>query len=81
MIQQGFRKTISDHCVFVQKFSDTYFIILFLCGDDMLIVGHNFSTIDRLKMELSKLFAMKDLGPAGQIFGMHISHDQEAKKL
>jgi len=73
MIQQGFKKTTSDHCVFVQKFSDTDFIILLLYIDDMLIVGHNLSRINSLKKELSKSFAMKDLGPARQILGMHIS--------
>jgi len=65
----------------VQKFSDTDFIILLLYVDDMLIVGHNLSRINSLKKELSKLFAMKDLGPARQILGMHISRDREAKKL
>jgi len=81
MIEQGFKKTTSDHCVFVQKFSDTDFIILLLYVDDMLIVGHNLSRINSLKKELSKSFAMKDLGPARQILGIHISLDREAKKL
>ena len=35
---------------------------------DMLIVGQNSS----LKKQLSKSFAMKDLGPAKQILGMKI---------
>jgi len=38
MIQQRLKKTTSDHCVFVHKFSDTDFIILLLYVDDMLIV-------------------------------------------
>jgi hypothetical protein len=49
MDEQGYRNTTSDHCVFVQKFSDGDFIILLLYVDDMLIVGMNFSRIDRLK--------------------------------
>jgi len=81
MIEQGFKKTTSDHCVFVQIFSDIDFIILLLYVDDMLIVSHNLSRINSLKKELSKSFAMKDLGPARQILGMHISLDREAKKL
>ena len=48
----------------MQKFFDDNFIILLLYVDDMLIVGHNLSRIDKLKKELSKSFAMKDLGPA-----------------
>jgi len=81
MIQQGFKKTISDHCVFVQKLFDTDFIILLLYVNDMLIVGHNLFRINSLKKELSKSFANKDLGPTRQILGMHISRDREAKKL
>ncbi|XP_069144606.1 uncharacterized protein [Solanum lycopersicum] len=37
--------------------------------------------IQKLKKELSKYFAMKDLGPARQIHGMQIVHDRKAKKL
>lgn len=37
--------------------------------------------IDKLKKELHKCFAMKDLGEAKQILGMRISRDRKAKKL
>ena len=39
MGEQGYKKTTSDHCVFVQKFSNDDFIILLLYVDDMLIVS------------------------------------------
>ncbi|KAI4357436.1 hypothetical protein L6164_001384 [Bauhinia variegata] len=81
MIQQGYKKTISDHCAFVRKFSNNYFIILMLYVDDMLIVGHDSSRINLLKKELSKSFAMKDLGPARQILDMEIIRDRKSKKL
>ena len=45
--------------------------------DDMLIVGQDSSLINRLKLELSKSFAMKDLGPAKQILGMKIVRDRK----
>ena len=45
MGEQGYKKTSSDHCVFVQKFSDNDFIILLLYVDDMLILGKNTSKI------------------------------------
>lgn len=81
MKKQGYRKTISDHCVFVQRFSDDDFIILLLYVDDMLIVGKNTERISQLKQQLSKSFAMKDLGPAKQILGIRIHRDRVAKKL
>ena len=47
----------------------------------MLIVGKNDSRIDRLKEQLSRSFAMKDLGPAKQILGIRITRDKASKKL
>ena len=81
MMSHGYIKTSSDHCVLTRKFSNDDFIILLLYVDDMLIIGHDSSKIDRLKRELSKSFAMKDLGSAKQILGMKISHDRKNRKL
>jgi reverse transcriptase-like protein len=77
----GYKRTNSDHCVFVQKFSEDDFIMLLLYVDDMLIVGQSASRINSLKQELSKYFAMKDLGPARQILGMEITRDRAGRKL
>ena len=81
MMSHEYNKTSYDHCVFTRKFSDDDFIILFLYVDDMLITGHDYSKIDRLKRELSKSFAMKDLGLAKHILGMKISCDRKNRKL
>ena len=80
MGKQGYRKTTSDHCVFFQRFGDD-FIILLLYVDDTLIVSKNAKRITQLKLELSKSFAMKDLGPAKQILGIRITRDRASKKL
>ena len=72
MGEQGYRKTTSNHCVFVQKFSDDDYIILLLYVDDMLIIGRNPLRIDKLKKQLNKSFAMKALGPTKQILGIRI---------
>lgn len=63
-IDQRYNKTNVDHIVFPKKFSNGYFIILLLCEDNMLIIGHDFIKIQKLKRELSKSFAVKDIGPA-----------------
>ena len=81
MWEHGYCKTTSDHCVFVQKFSDDDFIILLLYVDDILIVGKNALRINELKKQLSKFFAMKDLGPAKQILGMTVTRYRDSKKL
>ena len=74
-------RTTFDHCVFTKKFSNDDFIILLLYVDDMLIVGHDVGKIGKLKRELSKSYAMKDLGSVKQILGMKILHDRKKRKI
>ncbi|RVW89954.1 Retrovirus-related Pol polyprotein from transposon TNT 1-94 [Vitis vinifera] len=62
----GFKKYEADHCCYVKSFDNSY-IILLLYVDDMLIVGSDIEKINNLKKQLSKQFAMKDLGAAKQI--------------
>ncbi|KAG7553078.1 Zinc finger CCHC-type superfamily [Arabidopsis thaliana x Arabidopsis arenosa] len=81
MGEHGYKKTTSDHCVFVQMFGEDDFIVLLLYVDDMLIVGKNLSRIQELKNQLGKSFAMKDLGPAKQILGMRIVRDRGEKLI
>ena len=81
MMSHGYSKTTSDHCVFIKRYSDDDFIILWLYFDDMLIIGRDVAKIDKLKVELSKSFTMKDLGSAKKIHGMKISRDKKNGKL
>ena len=81
MMIHGYNRTTSDHCVFTRKLFDDDFIILLLYVDDMLIIGHDSSKIERLKRELSKSFSMKGLGSVKQILGMKISRDRKNRKL
>ena len=78
MINHGYSRTTPDHCVFTKRFSDDDFIILLLYVDDMLIIGHD---ARKIKRELSKYFAMKDLGSVKQILGMKIFSDRKNGKL
>ena len=81
MMSHGYNRTTHDHCVFTRKFYDDDFIILLLYVDDILIIGHDSSKINILKRELSKSFAMKDLGSAKQMLGMKRSRDMKNRKL
>jgi len=47
----------------------------------MLIVGKNVFKIKKLKKQLGKSFAMKDLGATKQILGIKIIRDRKEKKL
>ena len=57
----GFKRCEADHCSYV-KFFDNFYIILLLYVDDMIIAGSSIEKINNLKKQLSKQFAMKDLG-------------------
>ena len=81
MEKQGYNKTTSDHCVFVQRFFRDDLIILLLYVDDILIISKNASRIDGLKKQLSESFVMKDLGPAKQILGVKITWHRHVRKF
>lgn len=80
MVGNGFSRCQADHCCYMKNFGNSC-IILLLYVDDMLIAGQSKQEIDRLKMQLSKEFAMKDLGAAKQILGMRITRNGEELKL
>jgi hypothetical protein len=80
MCSTGFTRCNADHCCYVKSFKNSY-IILLLYVDDMLIVGASMEEINKLKNQLSKQFAMKDLGAAKQILGMRIIRDRANSTL
>ena len=47
----------------------------------MLVVVSNIDEIIKLKMQLSKEFDIKDLGPAKKILGMQIRRDKQKEVL
>ena len=49
--------------------------------DDMLIASTNMKAIRELKKNLSKSFAMKDLGSSKRILSVKISRDRKIKTL
>jgi len=72
MTKHSFKKTIADHCVFINGYEDGNFIILLLYVNDMLIIGQSKTKIFGLKNTLSKSFSMKDLGHAKQILRIKV---------
>lgn len=78
-LRGNLEETTSDHRLFVKKLSDSDFVILLLYVDDMLMIGHDAAKIEKLKRQLSKSFAMKDLGPTKQIIDMKIIRGKKKK--
>ena len=75
MNRTSFQRCEADHYCYI-KFFDNSYIILLLFMDDMLIAGSSTEQTNNLKKQLSKQFAMKDLGATKQILGMRIIRDK-----
>ena len=63
MIEQGYDRCHSDHCVYFKSLDKGRYIIL-LYVDVMLVAGSSMQDINVLKIKLAKSFPMKDLGAA-----------------
>ena len=72
MHKEGFQKCNVDHCCFFKRYKSSY-IILLLYVNDVLVAGSNIDEIKNLKMQLSKEFDMKNLGPAKKILVMQVT--------
>ena len=73
MIEQGYDRWHSDHCVYFKRLDNGRYVILLLYMDYMLVTRSNMKDINVLKSKLAKSFVMKDLGAAKQILGMRIT--------
>ena len=81
MIEQGYSRFHSDHCVYFKSLDNGRYSILLLYVGDMLVARSNLHDINVLKRELAKSFVMKDLGATKKILGMRISRDRKNCKL
>ena len=74
MYRIGFKRCEVDHYCYVKSFDNSYIILLLFAGSDI-------ENINNLKKQLSKQFAMKDLGAAKQILGMRILRNKATATL
>ena len=81
MIEQGYIRCHSNHCVYLKRLENGSYIILLLYVDDMLVAGSNMQDINVLKNKLANSFVMKDLGATKKILGMRITRKQEKLQI
>lgn len=65
----------------IKKLPNDSYMYLLLYVDDILITTKDKSKINRLKVQLSGKFEMKNLVIAKKILGMEIHRDQQASQL
>ena len=81
MCGRGYTRNLYDPCVYFRKLLSGEYIYLLLYVDDMLIVSKNRSLIDKLKIQLSCKFEMKDLREAKRILSMKIERDRVKERV
>ena len=81
MISHEFCRSQYDSCVYFKTLPSGDGIYLLLYVDDMLIACKRREDIEKLKIELSSVFEMKDLGAATRILGMQIVRDRNSRTL
>lgn len=72
--KKGFNKSKNDFCLYC-KLNSEYKIYLLLFVDDILIIGTNDKELHNLKLYLSNIFSMKDLGYESNYLGINVKQD------
>ena len=80
MMSNGFTINECDKCIYF-KITPTWYILLCLYVDDMLILGNNTYIINQTKNMLKRYFEMKDMGLADVILGIKIIRTNEGLTL
>lgn len=76
MRKYGFRKSNSDHSLFI-KHKGNKVTILIVYVDDMIITGDDEEEISRLQKALATNFEMKNLGRLKYFMGIEVARSRE----
>jgi hypothetical protein len=80
LVELGFQAFQSDTCIY-QLRKGSLAILIALYVDDLLLLSNSLKGLTTLKRDLSRLFAMKDLGEAHYVLGIQIDRDRTARTL
>ncbi|GJS68838.1 retrovirus-related pol polyprotein from transposon TNT 1-94 [Tanacetum coccineum] len=81
MMESKYTRSKYDHCVYLKKLQDGFFVYPLLYIDDILIASQSLDEIEMLKTHLKSGFEMKGLGEAKMILSMKIVRDRKLRKL
>ena len=76
--QIGFKRTETDHRVFVKRWADGQMVVVVVHVDDCLTTGNSQGLVDEFKVRINGKYRMTDLGPCKWLLGIKITHDMQA---
>ena len=74
----GFQQSSCDPCIFINNASG---VIIAVWVDDLIILGKDLSSIDKVKEGLRAEFEMKDLGELQYFLGIQVQRDRSKRQL
>jgi Reverse transcriptase (RNA-dependent DNA polymerase)/gag-polypeptide of LTR copia-type/Integrase core domain len=74
----GFQQSSCDPCVYINSTSG---IIVAVWVDDLIILGKDLNSIDKVKEGLRAEFEMKDLGELQYFLGIQVQRDRSKRRL
>jgi len=76
--QIGFKRTETDHGVFMKKWADGRMVVVAVHVDDCLTTGNSQGLVDEFKVRINGKYRMMDLGPCKWLLGIKVTHDVQA---
>lgn len=80
MLRIGFKRCISDQCVYVKVCNGiTCYVLLYV--DDTLVISSDFRLIETIKAMLKNEFEMTDIGKIDTFLGVSVNYDWKNQKI
>lgn len=78
LVTFGFKRCLSDQCLYYKKFSKNHWCLLLIYVDDILIAATNNDIFNETEKNISNIFTLKPLGPIGQFLGLQINNQNNS---
>ena len=80
LIEQGFKQSLTDMCVYTKQTHDCC-VILLVCVDDIMIAANSKNVLRNEKQTLSKWFKMKDLGLLSLFLNIQFDFEDDCVRM
>ena len=81
LVEMGFKRCISDECVYVLRKEDGNYIIVGVYVDDILVAGSTSECLEWFNIEIAKIYSITINKPLDSYLGMNIIRDWKNKSI